>query len=602
RDWVRRRFGARFKRIDEGIAREGGFYLFSIRLVPAFPFFVINLVMGLTAIGTFTFYWVSQLGMLAGTLVYVNAGTRLAHLKSLSGLLSPALIGSFLLLALLPWISRAIVAWGKARRAYRRWPRPGSFDRNLVVIGAGAAGLVSAYIAATLRARVTLIEGHKMGGDCLNYGCVPSKALIRIARAAHETRHAGDFGIEVSEPRVDFAKTMRSVREAIATVAPHDSVERYRQLGVDVRRGQARIVSPWCVEVDGEKLTTRAIIIAAGAEPLVPPLPGLEDCGYLTSNTLWDIEELPARLLILGGGPIGCEMAQAFARLGSTVTQVQKAERLLVREDDEVSDFVRESLQAEGVNVLTGHRGVGVERDGRDTVLVCEHRDGKLRLPFDRILVAVGRTPRIAGYGLEDLHIPLNKNNTIETDDYLRTLYPNIYVCGDVAGPFQFTHAAAHQAWYAAVNALFSPLKKFRADYRVMPSVTFTDPEIARVGLNEREARERDIDFEVTRFDLAELDRALAERETRGFVKLITPRGKDTILGATCVGEHAGEWMAELALAMRYNIGLNKILGTVHAYPTRAEANKYAAGVWKRAHAPEPALKWLARWHAWRRH
>ncbi len=601
RDWVRQKFGQRLKRIDAGIEREGGFYLFSIRLVPAFPFFVVNLAMGLTSLSVVTFYWVSQLGMLAGTLVYVNAGTRLAQLDSLSGLLSPGLIGSFLLLALLPWISRAIIALIKGRRVYQGWDKPKRFDRNLVVIGAGAAGLVSAYIGATVRARVTLVEKNRMGGDCLNYGCVPSKALIRIARAAHESRRAADFGIEVSEPTVDFSRVMQRVHESIASIEPHDSAERYRDMGVDVRQGNAKIISPWCVEVDGQPISTRAIIIAAGAEPFVPPLPGLEACGYLTSDSLWQMQQLPRRLLILGGGPIGCELAQAFARLGSEVTQVEMAGRLLGREDEEVSEFVRKRLQSESVRVLTGHKAIKVEDEGGESVLVCEHGEDTVRLPFDRILVAVGRTPRVDGYGLQDLDIPLNRNRTIESNDFLQTRFPNIYVCGDIAGPFQFTHAGAHQAWYAAVNALFSPLKKFRADYRVMPAVTFTDPEVARVGLNEREAREQDIDYEVIRYDLADLDRALAERDSEGFVKLITARGKDRVLGATCVGQHAGEWMAEWALAMKHGIGLNKILGTVHAYPTWAEANKYAAGEWKRAHAPERILGWLQRWHSWRR-
>lgn len=603
RDWVRKRFASRIKSVDEGIQRDGAFYLFSLRLVPVFPFFVINLVMGLTSISVLTFYWVSQIGMLAATVIYVNAGTRLASLNSLSGLLSPALIGSFVLLALLPWLSRWVIARIKARRVYAGWKKPQRFDRNLVVIGAGAAGLVSAYIAATVRAKVTLVEANKMGGDCLNYGCVPSKALIRIARIAHEARRGGDFGIQMAPPNIDFAAVMKSVHASIAQVAPHDSEQRYEKLGVDVQRGQARIVSPWCVEVDGKPITTRAIVIAAGAEPFVPLLPGLAECGYLTSDTLWSIDSLPKRLLILGGGPIGCEMAQAFARLGSDVAQVEKHDRLLMREDDEVSQFVRQRLQAEGVNVLTEHTAIGVERIDGDQVLICAHGDEKIRLPFDKILVAVGRKPRIAGYGLEELNIPLDeRKKTIETDDYLRALYPNIFACGDVAGPFQFTHASAHQAWYAAVNALFGSLQKFKVDYRVMPAVTFTDPEVARVGLNEREAKAQDIEFEVTRYDLSELDRAIAERDTYGFVKIITAKGKDRILGATCVGAHAGEWMAELVLAMKYRIGLNKILGTIHAYPTWAEANKYAAGEWKRAHAPQRVLRWLGHYHRWRRH
>jgi pyruvate/2-oxoglutarate dehydrogenase complex dihydrolipoamide dehydrogenase (E3) component/uncharacterized membrane protein YdjX (TVP38/TMEM64 family) len=600
--WVRKRFAAPLKKVDEGIAREGGFYLFSLRLVPVVPFFAINLLTGLTRLPVRTFYWVSQLGMLAGTLVYVNAGTQLAGLHSLSGLLSPGLIGSFLLLAALPWIARAGLLGVKRRHVYRKWRKPKRFDRNLVVIGAGSAGLVSAYIAASVRAKVTLIEKNEMGGDCLNTGCVPSKALIRIARAAHEVRQARRFGIEASASRVDFAAAMRQVHAAIAAVAPHDSVARYRELGVDVRRGQARIVSPWVVEVDGEPISTRAIVIAAGAEPRVPDLPGLAEAGYLTSDTVWTLESLPERLLVFGGGPIGCELAQAFARLGSEVTMVQRAERLLTREDDEVSDCVRQHLENEGVRVLTEHKAVAVEQVGGARQLVCEHAATRVTLPFDALLVAVGRMPRTAGYGLDDLKLPLTPKRTIETDAWLQTLYPNIYACGDVAGPWQFTHAAAHQAWYATVNALFGGLKRFRVDERVMPTVTFTDPEVARVGMNEREARARGIDHEVTRFDLAELDRAIAEQVPQGFVKLLTVPGKDRLLGATCVGPHAGEWIAEWALAMRHRIGLNGVLKTVHAYPTFAEANKYAAGAWRKAHVSERVLRLLARWFRWRRH
>ncbi|HXS73701.1 MAG TPA: FAD-dependent oxidoreductase [Rhodanobacteraceae bacterium] len=601
RDAVRHRFVHRLRRIDEGIARDGAFYLFSLRLVPVFPFFIINLLMGLTAIPTFTYYWVTQIAMFPGTLVYVNAGTQFANLKSLSGLVSPVMIGSLAMFALLPWLSRWATTAIRHWRLYRRWPRPKRYDRNLVVIGAGAAGLVSAYIAATVRAKVTLVEGGEMGGDCLNTGCVPSKALIRIARAAHEARHAGRFGIGVSAPTVDFAAVMRNVRQAITQVAPHDSVSRYTQLGVDVRRGKARIVTPWCVEVDGAPITTRAIVIAAGSEPLVPALPGLHDCGYLTSDTLWNLQILPQRLLILGGGPIGCEMAQAFARLGSRVTLVEASDRLLVREDDEVSAFVRERLESEGVRVLTAHVALSARCEEQGKTLRCEHAGIEADIAFDEMLIAIGRVARTRGYGLEELEIPLTRKHTIETDKYLQTLYPNIYACGDVAGPYQQTHAGAHQAWFATINALFGSLKRFRPDYRVMPAVTFTDPEIARVGLNEREASLQNIDYEVTRYELADLDRAVAEREPRGFVKLLTSPGKDKLLGATCVGAHAGEWMPEFALAMHNRIGLGQVLRTVHAYPTFAEAGKYAAGAWQKAHAPQRALRWLARWQRWRR-
>lgn len=602
RDAVARHFGARLQGIDRGLARDGAFYLFSLRLVPVVPFFLINLLAGLVPMKLRTYWWVSQLGMLPGTLVYVAAGTQLRQVTSLSGLLSPTLIGALVLIALLPWLARGGLALARRRCAYRGWQRPTSFDRNLVVIGAGAAGLVSAYVAATVRAKVTLVEGQRMGGDCLNTGCVPSKALIRVARVAYEVRQARHVGIYAGVPQVDFAAAMRQVREAIAAVAPHDSMERYRKLGVDVRRGHARIRSPWCVEVDGEPITTRAIVIAAGAEPRVPDLPGLAEAGYLTSETLWMLETLPERLLILGGGPIGCELGQAFARLGSRVTLVQKGERLLAREDDEVSAFVAAVLRKDGVDVRTSHKAIAVEIDAEKKWLRCEHNGASTLIAFDAILVAVGRVPRTQGYGLEELKIPLAPRKTIETDAYLQTLYPNIYACGDVAGPWQLTHAGAHQAWYATANALFGGIKRFRADGRVMPAVVFTDPEVARVGLNEREAEHDGVAYEITRYDLAELDRALAEQAPQGFVKVLTVSGRDRLLGATCVGPHAGEWITEFALAMRHRIGLGGILATVHAYPTFAEANKYAAGVWKKAHAPESILHWLGRWQRWRRH
>ncbi len=596
---VQKRFGKRLETINEGMRREGALYLFSLRLVPLFPFFVVNLLMGLTRLPVRTFYWVSQVGMLAATVVYVNAGTQLAGLHSLSGIASPKVLGSFALLGVFPLLARWIVARVKAGRVYARWPRPKRFDRNLVVIGAGSAGLVSAYIAATVRANVTLIEKQAMGGDCLNTGCVPSKALIHAARLAAQARGAARAGVQVGEVRVDFRAVMEQVQQAVETVAPHDSVARYRELGVDVQHGHARIVSPWIVEVDGKPISTRAIVIASGAEPFVPPITGIGEVDYLTSDNLWQLRELPPRLLVMGGGPIGCELAQAFARLGSQVTQVEAFDRLLLREDDEVSAFVQARLAADGVDVRTGHKAVAVARDGDQPVLVCEAAGGLVRLPFDRLLVAVGRKPRTAGFGLEELGIPAAR--TVETDAYLATLYPNIYACGDVAGPYQFTHVAAHQAWYASVNALFGQVRRFRADYSVIPAVTFVDPEVARVGLNEREATEQGIAHEVTRYGLDELDRAITEDLASGFVKVLTAPGKDRILGVTIVGQHAGETLAEFVLAMRHGLGLNKILGTIHAYPTWAEANKYAAGQWKKAHAPERVLGWLARYHTWRR-
>lgn len=606
REPVRARFGARLAEIDRGIAKEGGFYLFTLRLVPLVPFFVINLVMGLTAMRAATFYLVSQLGMLAGTLVYVNAGTQLARLESPAGILSPALIGSFVLLGLFPLVAKRLVDEVRARRVYARWAqqKPRRFERNLVVIGAGAAGLVTSYIAAAVKAKVTLVESHRMGGDCLNYGCVPSKALIRAAALAHGMREAGRFGIAAQAPAVDFARVMERVAGVVREIEPHDSVERYTALGVEVLAGHARLVNPWTVEIrrsDGttQRLSTRAIVLATGAEPFVPPLPGLAEAGVLTSDTLWGLRELPARLLVLGGGPIGCELAQAFARLGSRVTLVEQAPRLMVREDEEVSALVRTSLERDGVVVRVGQRALRCEQGEDGWQLVVAHAGAEPSVGFDRILCAVGRVARLRGYGLEELGIPTGR--TIETNEYLETIYPNIYAAGDAAGPYQFTHTASHQAWYAAVNALFGPWRRFKADYAVIPWCTFVDPEVARVGLNEQEARAQGIAFEVTRFELGELDRAIAEGATEGFVKVLTVPGRDRILGVTLVGAHAGELIAEWVLAMRHGLGLNKLLGTIHVYPTLAEANKYAAGAWKRAHAPQRLLEWVARYHAWRR-
>ena len=600
RDWVKARFGPRIDAVDRGIAKDGAFYLLSLRLIPVFPFFLINLAMGLTGMRLLTFALVSQAGMLAGTIVYVNAGTQLAAIESSKDVLSPALIGSFVLLGLFPLAARAAVGAWRRRRIYKGWRRPRRFDRNLIVIGAGAGGLGTALIGATVRARVTLIEKGEMGGDCLNTGCVPSKALIRSARAAHEMRSAGEFGVAPAEPEVRFGEVIERIHRIIAEIAPADSEERYRSLGVDVRRGRARLVDPWTVEIDGgERLTARAIVIAAGGEPAVPDIPGLAESAYLTSDTMWEAlrgrDLVPGRIAIVGGGPIGTEMAQAFARLGARVTQIEHGPRLLPREDEEVSALVADFLREEGVDVRTGHEAVRIE--GKTLILRAGGEESEL--PFDEIIVAVGRRARLTGYGLEALGIETGR--TLEVNDWLETSYPNIYAVGDVAGPFQFTHFAAHQAWFAAVNGLFGQLKRFRADYRVLPRVTFTDPEVAQVGHNEISAREAGLAYELVRYDLAHLDRALAEGAARGFVKLLVEPGKDRLLGATIVGAAAGETLAELVLAMKHRLGTDKLLATIHAYPTLAEANKYAAGERRKAHKPERLLDWVERYHAWRR-
>ena len=606
RDSVKAKFGARLADIDRGIQRDGAFYLFTLRLVPVFPFFVINLLMGLTAMKARTFYWVSQLGMLAGTLVYVNAGTQLAQISSLQGILSPGLIGSFVLLGLFPLVAKKIVDAVQRRKVYARWAgrKPKRFDRNMVVIGAGAAGLVTSYIAAAVKAKVTLVESHKMGGDCLNYGCVPSKALIKTATLARQMRHSADYGIASAEFQLDFAQVMERVARVIQDIEPHDSVERYTALGVDVVEGKATIVDPWHVKIarknGGEQtLSTRSIVIATGAAPFVPPLPGLDDVGYRTSDTLWSLRELPARLVVLGGGPIGCELAQAFARLGSAVTQVEMAPRIMIREDEEVSAYARKALEADGVAVLTGHKALRCEKLGDDKFIVVEAGGQEKRIGFDLLLCAVGRVARLQGFGLEELGIPVKR--TVQTNEYLQTVYPNILAAGDVAGPYQFTHVGAHQAWYAAVNGLFGGFKKFKVDYSVIPWCTFIDPEVARVGLNEQEAKEQSVAYEVTRYGIDDLDRAIADSAAHGWVKVLTVPGKDKILGVTIVGAHAGELLAEYVLAMKHGLGLNKILGTIHTYPTLAEANKYAAGEWKRAHQPLGLLNWVRRFHDWQR-
>jgi pyruvate/2-oxoglutarate dehydrogenase complex dihydrolipoamide dehydrogenase (E3) component len=608
RDWVQQKFAGPLRAINAGVEKEGGFYLFTLRLIPAIPFFAINLAMGLVPMRAWTFYWVSQLGMLAGTVVYVNAGTQLAAIESPAGILSPGLIGAFVLLGFFPLIAKRVVDAIKARRVYARWAhgRPARFDRNLVVIGAGSAGLVTAYIASAVKAKVTLVEKHRMGGDCLNTGCVPSKALIKTARVLATVRRAKDYGLKGASAEFDFAEVMERVQRVVKTVEPHDSVERYTGLGVECLEGAAKIVSPWEVDVklaSGEtrRLSTRSIVIAAGARPFVPPIPGIQDTGCLTSDTVWSLRKLPARLVVLGGGPIGSELAQAFARFGSKVTQVEMLPRLLPREDPEFSEMVARRFRAEGVDVRTGHKAKEFRAENGQKVLVCEAGGQEVRIAFDEVLCAVGRVANTAGYGLEELGIPVTRARTVETNEFLQTIYPNIYACGDVAGPYQFTHTAAHQAWYASVNSLFGGLRRFRADYSVIPWATFTDPEVARVGLNELEAKERNIPYEVTVYGMDDLDRAIADEEAHGMVKVLTVPGKDRILGVTIAGEHAGDLIAEFVAAMRHGLGLNRILGTIHIYPTLAEANKYAAGAWKKAHAPQGLLRWVEKYHAWRR-
>ncbi|MDB5365548.1 MAG: dihydrolipoyl dehydrogenase [Rhodospirillales bacterium] len=599
RDSVQRRFGARLRAIDEGFAREGAVYLLALRLAPVVPFFVVNLLVALTKLPTRSYVLYSWIGMLPGTLVYVWAGTQLGAIQSPRDVLSPGLIAAFIALAIFPLVARRLWAVSQRRRVLARWTRPKSFDFNLIVIGAGSAGLVASLIGATTKAKVALIERDKMGGDCLNTGCVPSKALIRTTRLLADAARAKEFGLDSLAASFDFATVMDRVRRVVAQVEPHDSEERFRGLGVDVLHGEARIVDPWRVQLGERTLTTRAIVVASGAAPLVPKLPGVETAAYVTSETIWNLRELPERLLVLGGGPIGCELAQCFRRLGSDVTIVDLAPRLLTKEDPDAAEAVATKFREEGIRLVLGHKAVRFEGNA----LIAATEDGReARLEFDRVLLALGRKPRTSGFGLEELGVRLTRQGTIEHDESLRaTTIPTIHVCGDVAGPYQFTHTAGHQGFYAAFNSLFGDLVRLKADYRVIPWATFTEPEVARVGLSEDEAREQGVAVEVVRYGIDDLDRAIADGDAYGYVKLLVKPGSDRILGATIVGPHAGDLLHEFVLAMKHGIGLKKILGTVHAYPTLAEATKYAASTWRKAHVAGWQLRLAARYHDWRR-
>lgn len=602
-DMVNTKFGSYLSKINAGVDKEGAFYLFTLRLIPAVPFFVVNLVFGLTKIKAWTFYWVSQIGMFAGTIIFVNAGAQLGAVEELSvaGVLTPSILGAFVLLAIFPYIVRAGVSGWKARQVYKAYSKPKKFDANLVVIGAGSAGLVSAYIAATVKAKVVLIEKHKMGGDCLNTGCVPSKALIRAAKTNHYIQKADELGIDDARGVVNFSKVMQRIHTVIDTIEPHDSEERYTKLGVECVRGNATIRTPYEVEVDGKVITTKNIIIASGARPMVPPIPGLSDVEPLTSDSLWSLTVQPKKLLVMGAGPIGCELAQSFQRLGTQVTIVDMADRLMPREDQDVSAYMLNVFKQEGITVLLGQQIVGFKKSDEGYIAQLKNDTEESDVNFDRVMVAVGRKANTDGLGLKELGIEVARAGTIMVDEYLRTKYPNIYACGDVAGPYQFTHTAAHQAWFASVNALFGRFKKFKVDYRVIPWATFCDPEVARVGLSEIEAQAKGVAYDVTKYGIDDLDRAITDNEAKGFVKVLTQKGRDKILGCTIVGAHGGELITEYVSAMKHNIGLNKILSTIHIYPTMSEANKFVAGEWKRKNVSEKTLAWSAKFHRWMR-
>ncbi len=601
-EWIAKRYANAYEQINKGIDKDGAVYLLSLRLTPIFPFFMINLVMGLTRMKTIVYALVSLFGMLPGTFIFVNAGRELSRIRELSDILTPSLIGSLTLIAVAPILFTMLFKFFVNRRKLSRFSKPKSFENDVIIIGAGSAGLVSAAIAAALKAKATLIERHEMGGDCLNTGCVPSKSLIRSARLAHDMRHASRLGIDNPSFRVNFPSVMNRVHKVIETIAPHDSRERFESLGVNTVAGDARVISPWEVQVGDTIHTGRNIILASGGRPFVPPLPGIEDMEVLTSDNLWTLSELPERLLIIGGGPIGCEMAQAFVRLGSKVTVVEMMDRILGAEDQAVSDHMASTLQDDGVILKTAHRAERFESgDGEKSLIATDSDSNKVSIGFDQVLIAIGRRANSEDLGLEELGIEVNRNGTVQVDEYLRTSIPTIYACGDLIAPWQFTHSASHEAWYCAVNALFSPLKKFRVDYSVMPRVTFTSPEVASVGVTEADCKEKGIDYQLTEYRLDRQDRALAEGSATGFVRVITEGSTDRILGATIVAAPAGEMLNEFTIAMKHKLGLNKLLAVTHPYPTWSEANKTVATEWKKVNAPQGALRLLARYFSWRR-
>jgi dihydrolipoamide dehydrogenase len=601
RDWVQRKFGDYLAPLNRGIEKEGSFYLFSIRMVPAVPFFMINLLMGLTPITTRSFYLASQSGMFIGTAVFVNAGSELAQIDSLSGLVSGPLLLALALLGTVPLITKLVMGSIQSRRRLRSYKKPSQYDANVVVIGAGSAGLVAALIVAGAKAKVVLVEKHKMGGDCLNTGCVPSKALIRSGRIAAYLKRGSEYGIENASGQVNFPQVMERVQEVIKRIEPHDSVERFTSLGVDCVIGDAKIVSPYEVEVNGSTIRTRSIIIATGAAPLVPPIPGLDQVDYYTSDTIWELRDLPKRLLVVGGGPIGCELSQAFNNLGAKVIQVDLAPRIMLREDEEVSERVMQRFHEEGITVLTSHKVIRFKNNNGISVMEAEFQGEKVEIEFDKVLLAIGRKPNVSGFGLEALNVPLTAQGTIEVNNNLQTVFPNIYACGDVAGPYQFTHMASYQAWFAALNAMIGGIWKSKVNYRVVPWATFTDPEVARVGLNEAEAKSKGTPYELTRYELDDLDRAIADQEAHGFIKVLTVPGSDKILGVTIVGYHAGELIAEFVFAMTHGMGLKKISAVTHIYPTLQEGNKFAANAWRSARLPERLFPYMEKYFRWQR-
>lgn len=599
RDFFKSRFRTQFQKIDHRFEADGAFYLATLRLIPLFPFFVINIVMGLTPVKAFTFFWVSLVGMLPGTALYVYAGQKFSEIESAGDILSGDIIVILILLGTFPLILKGVLSWWKAKEVYKNFNRPKSFDYDVVVIGAGAAGLVTSFIVAKAKGKVALIERDRMGGDCLNTGCVPSKALIKSAKIVHQRTKAKDFGLESIDVKFDFSQVMERVQSVIKEIEPHDSVERFEGLGVECILGEAKILDPWTIEVKGRKLITRNIVIATGARPSIPSIPGIKEMPFVVSETLWKIRELPKRLLVLGGGPIGVEMGQAFARLGSKVTIVEGGGRILSKEDAKVAQLIHETLVEEGITIETNLSVNCFEKRNNANILLGLQDEKEKRIEFDLLLVAVGRTPNTENLGVKELGVQFRKNGTIETNEYLQTNFPNIFACGDITGPYQLTHMASHQAASASINAL-SP-KMFPVDYTAVPWCTYTDPEVATVGETEEGLKKKEIEYDLTEYEVSDLDRAITESEKKGLVRILTSKGKDEILGATIVHSQASSTIVEFVAAMQHKSGLNSIMKTIHVYPSFGEANREAASRWKLDKISPKLQNYLERYFTWRR-
>ncbi len=481
------------------------------------------------------------------------------------------------------------------------WQNPKPASRyNLVVIGAGTAGLVCAAGAAGLGAKVALIERHLMGGDCLNVGCVPSKALIRAARAAAAVRDAGDFGVQVPDGvTMDFGRAMERMRRLRASIAPHDSVQRFRDLGVDVFIGEGRFIDEHTVEAAGERLVFRKAVIATGARAAAPPIHGLDDISYLTNETVFSLTELPKRLAVIGAGPIGCEMAQAFARFGSQVLLVETAHGILPREDADASGIVLESMQQDGVKLLCCGKDLRLAKAGGGSIRLTVESHGKgYDEVVDQLLVAVGRAPNVENLGLDAAGIAFTKKG-VQVNDRLQTSQPHIYAAGDICSPYQFTHAADFMARIVIRNALF--FGRSRASALTIPWCTYTEPEIAHVGLYEKQAAEQGIAVDTFTRRLDEVDRAILEGRTSGLARVHVRKGTDTILGATIVAANAGDMISEITLAMTHKLGLGRIANTIHPYPTQAEVIRQIGDAYNRSRLTPFARSLFSRMMAWRR-